>query len=575
MEENRRRIQIDLDDKGAVKRTLFGKLTYHFEDGSPIGNFTGIGEVYCGNKKVFEGSYVNGKKNGRGKYLYVDGHEIECEYKDNIPISDAKVYKIDENGGRVEKNTIDRLFGLDKLSDSINMMLYLDGNFLGEFAYLYGKTSTGVCYYIDGSIKRGIFDSYGALKEGTFIDANGDRYTGEFKDDLLIKGTTYYANGDMDDGVRSGVFGEIFTGIKRYANGSMYIGRFTGASCTGYGVIYRDGLLKYKGGLVYDKYNDKNGKQYTEQRVFEGEFKNNVKKSGVFYLNKDGKKKPLYTLTTSRGDKTKTVEYFLSGQKNIGERSDLTLIIDQDNVMHWIGNTTEKTKNKAKILLNSFDETESDAYNYLLADLISINTNNNIVQLCNRQDLDEINYKFEYQLNNFLNFAKKPENKGKVVTSELYTKNHAIGIIYKNGKVMTVDTSGVVSEDSDNKWNREASEILKKNNVAMFKQNIQSTGNCVLASRLLTSELAKSVADDKITMDKLIGFSKNSDNYEKFREVYEKLETVCNKNKFLYPNEEYSKEIKDNIDKITEENLKGALEYINELNAGCEMGIGI
>ena len=213
-----------------------------------------------------------------------------------------------------------------------------------------------------------------------------------------------------------------------------------------------------------------------------------------------------------------------------------------------------------------------------MANLALINANNNIVQFNNNTSFTYIrdnNISVQDQLNNFLNFAKKPENKGKVVTSELYTKNHAIGIIYKNGKVMTVDTSGVVSEDSDNKWNREASEILKKNNVAMFKQNIQSTGNCVLASRLLTSELAKSVADDKITMDKLIGFSKNSDNYEKFREVYEKLETVCNKNKFLYPNEEYSKEIKDNIDKITEENLKGALEYINELNAGCEMGVNI
>ncbi|MBR2141255.1 MAG: hypothetical protein IJ853_02765 [Rickettsiales bacterium] len=143
--------------------------------------------------------------------------------------------------------------------------------------------------------------------------------------------------------------------------------------------------------------------------------------------------------------------------------------------MQWSGNITENTKEKAKTLFGSFSEEESEGYDLLLANLALINTNDNIVQYSNDVDFDPHQQEdFRNQFEKFANFAKKPENKGKVVTSELYPESHAVGIVYKDGKFVVIDTSGAIYLD------KEAVKVLKEKNIDILEYyKGQTIGNCV------------------------------------------------------------------------------------------------
>ncbi|MBR2141532.1 MAG: hypothetical protein IJ853_04210 [Rickettsiales bacterium] len=512
------------------------KKYYSFDDGQLIENFTGTAEVYCSygdveckccegkfmngrlngkasmydiyGKKVFEGEYFDDDRNGKGKYCFIDGTEIECEYKNDKLISDGIVYKVDKNGNRVRTDKILKLDDLDKwLKSSDKKLFYIDGNFVNEDALLNKKSFEGECYDLDGGVAIGRFNEYGELIYGKETSASGTIREGLFENGVLKEGRI------------------------AFTDGSVYDGTFHNNKCTGNMTQYWNGQLVLKGECRDNKLNGK-GEKHNRQGVFDGKFEDDIIISGTFSSNESHGKKPIYTVKTENGEKV--VKYYLNEQNTTDSNPDITAVIKKNNILSWKSGVTEEIENKAETILGSFDKNESYAYNCLLANLASINNNYNVVQYSNSFDCGQKNA-FKVQLDDFINFARKPENENKVITSELYTNSHAIGIIYKGDKIIIVDTSGGCVND------KEASQVLcdlkrqNNENFAILAQGIQSTGNCVLTSRAITNELAKDIVNKNLEMDKLIEYSVNKARYD---EADNRLVQICrNKENFIYPRE--------------------------------------
>ncbi len=65
---------------------------------------------------------------------------------------------------------------------------------------------------------------------------------------------------------------------------------------------------------------------------------------------------------------------------------------------------------------------------------------------------------------------------------------------------MIIDTSGGIYS------NKNIIDDLKDKNITILSQDIQSIGNCTLASRLVTNELAQSIADEQIDIKALVSY---------------------------------------------------------------------
>ena len=313
--------------------------------------------------------------------------------------------------------------------------------------------------------------------------------------------------------------GDILNGeAQLYQNGKLwYDGNFKDGLCENGTLYYEDGEIQYSGNFENFFFSGP-GKYYDIQGIFDGISNNDELISGSYYLNKDHDHKPIYTIATNENDKTKEIKYFLEGKKENDQEPDVTLVIDQNNVQHWTGTIAEKTKQKAKMLFCSFDETENKGYNIPLTNLVSINNNSEVIHFNNSVDFTSKTYSFNEQLQKFNDFIKdfiknsqKDSQKGikqntqqdiqnKVIISELYTEDHAVGIIYKNGYTVIIDTSGGIYS------NKSIIDDLKDKNITILSQDIQSIGNCTLASRLVTNELAQSIADEQIDIKALVSY---------------------------------------------------------------------
>ncbi len=150
-------------------------------------------------KTGYSGDLVDGKKNGKGTYVYSDGEWYAGEWKDDKWHGKGKFYR-----------------------------------------------ANGDVYY-DGEWNEG--NKHG---KGTYIYSDGSRYKGLWKDDkrhgkgkyYTSKGDLYY-EGDWEDDYKTG------NGVCYYLNGDKYTGGFVRDSRHGQGIIeFTDGL-KYEGTWSY------------------------------------------------------------------------------------------------------------------------------------------------------------------------------------------------------------------------------------------------------------------------------------------------------------------------------------
>lgn len=343
-----------------------------------------------------------------------------------------------------------------------------------------------------GGVENGKFQGH-----GTYLNKYGDLFICNFK------------NGIADDDN-----GKIYI-----RTGDIYVGQIKNNQPEGKGTFYYgDTKKKAYHGYLHNGLSEGKGKYYNEQGVFKGQHKNNERISGTYRLHSNRNRRPIYDLKTNE-DGSKVVSFYLNRQPSTISKADLILKIDKNNELHWPDNINNYTKNSANRLITSFDRHEMNNYDSILANLSLIKKNKNIVQFNNISDFGKI-VSVKEQLENFSKFANLLKNKGKIITSVINGKQHAVGIIHKDGKTIAVDTSGGIYDDP------EALRALQSKGINILTQNMQNTGNCNLMAKHLTNELAQGI-NDKITMEDLIEYAR----IQNAQDVRKKADELKNKRK--------------------------------------------
>jgi len=173
----------------------------------------GRGNFFFLNKDVFEGEYANDRANGWGRKTFANGTDYTGYFKDDEC----------DGEGVLESAVGDRYEGAFKNDE-------FDGR---------GKLWCANGDYYEGMFKDGLTDG-----EGTLRLANGDSYEGTFKEGQFQKGFLRRFNGDLYEGTfKEGLFDG--KGTLRWANGDSYEGAFKGGLRNG------EGTLKFASGACY------------------------------------------------------------------------------------------------------------------------------------------------------------------------------------------------------------------------------------------------------------------------------------------------------------------------------------
>ena len=199
---------------------------------SPQNNLPQKGILYSSDGNYYEGTFLNGKKDGKGIIIYKNGAKYEGELKNNL-----------HNG-------------VGKLSQ-------LDGEiFIGEWKD--GKINgNGIRYHNNGDIYSGHYIN--SIRDGTgkYIFSNGDSYEGKWKNGKANgKGIYKFKNGNIYEGnfENNNFSGQ---GCFKKKKGDIYIGEFKNGVLNGEGMIiskdkekfigtFKDGK-KHGKGVLYDK----------------------------------------------------------------------------------------------------------------------------------------------------------------------------------------------------------------------------------------------------------------------------------------------------------------------------------
>ena len=114
----------------------------------------------------YDGSLVNGKKEGKGKYYYSNGCKYEGYFRNDKKEGKGIFYYT--NGDRYEGN-------------------FEEGNYEGK----------GIFYFNNGDRYEGNFEKNKYSGKGIYYYHNGDKFDGYWMDDKKYgEGTYYYKNGD-------------------------------------------------------------------------------------------------------------------------------------------------------------------------------------------------------------------------------------------------------------------------------------------------------------------------------------------------------------------------------------------
>lgn len=229
---------------------------------------------------LFEGYFINGKKNGRGKYTWANGDVYDGMWKD------------------------DKRTGRGRISWSNGA--FFDGEWL-DGTMTEGKYSFADGSVYEGSFKNGKYDGYGKriFKDGekyegqwhdgkkhghgTCTWTNGDSYEGEWKDNQMSgQGRYTFASGSYYEGTLENDSFEG-NGKRVYASGDVYEGQWHEDKRSGHGTYtWADGTY-YEGEFADGNFNGFGKKVYSSGDVYEGQWKDDKRtgKGRITWSNGD------------------------------------------------------------------------------------------------------------------------------------------------------------------------------------------------------------------------------------------------------------------------------------------------
>ena len=243
--------------EGRLVRRNAGTLVYEYKGQMREGKPNGRGTLIYVDGNRYEGGFQDGKIHGYGTYTWANGERYEGQWRDEKKHGQGT--HIWPNGNRYEGE-------------------WQDGKVHGRGIYTYASGERYEGDFRDGKINGPV----------TYTWANGERYEGEFHGEKKHgQGTHTWPNGnryegEWQDGKMHG------RGIYIHASGEHYEGEFRGDKKHGQGVyIWPDGT-RYQGAWQDDKFHGRGTLAYANGDRYEGQWRDDKPNGQGIYVEIDG-----------------------------------------------------------------------------------------------------------------------------------------------------------------------------------------------------------------------------------------------------------------------------------------------
>eukprot|EP01036_Dinobryon_divergens_P033388 gene33388-43165_t len=228
------------------------------------GQMHGEGKYTYADGNIYEGAFVEDKKQGKGKYTYTSGATYEGDFAQDTKHGQGKYTY-------ASGNIYEGAFLADK-KHGRGKVAYANGDaYEGEWAEdkRHGK---GKLTYASGVVYDGDFVADKKHGRGKVAYASGNTYEGDFVTDKKHGfGKQIYASGEIYDGEwrndKKHGKGKVLS-----ANGDVYVGEWVGGKRQGNGTVTYANRDVYDGEWMNDKRHGKGKVTYPNGEVFVGEW---------------------------------------------------------------------------------------------------------------------------------------------------------------------------------------------------------------------------------------------------------------------------------------------------------------
>ncbi len=229
------------------------------EDKDKTQTLHGQGE-YISQAFRYKGEFKDGKKQGKGVYIWANGDKFDGEFAD------------------------------DQVSGKGRWEFAAGGVYVGDVlnAVMVGK---GVLVAKNGDRYEGMFSAGQPHGKGVYVFANGDKYEGSMVSGKMSGNGTYTNKGGdkfivpFVDGVAHG------SGTYEFANGDRYVGDIQNGLLTGKGQYFHSDGQRSEGSYVNGLLNGEGKFYYNNGSWFEGVFEGGLKRAKGIMIQKDGSKR--------------------------------------------------------------------------------------------------------------------------------------------------------------------------------------------------------------------------------------------------------------------------------------------
>lgn len=304
----------------------------------------GQGTYTWADGNIYTGEWVNDKRNGQGTFTWTGGNRYEGEWADDIRSGQGTFTWAD--GDRFTGNWENNMMNGQGTITWANGDTYV-GDWENDM-----RSGKGTLTWINGDKYTGEFQDNRKSGKGKYTWTNGDQYNGEWKEDQMYNGTKYnkegkkvavfsggvshlvgkwtdntkdgngtylWANGDKytgecKDGIKSG------QGEKTWSNGDKYVGEWENDMRNGQGTFtWADGDM-YVGGWKNDLKNGQGTLTWADGDVYSGDWTNDTRTGQGTYTWADGE---TYTGEFKDGNRNGQGTYtWANGDKYVGEWKD-------------------------------------------------------------------------------------------------------------------------------------------------------------------------------------------------------------------------------------------------------------
>ena len=258
------RISLFSDNTSGISLTIYYESDYCISGNCKNGigkksfeyTYTNEKEESITGNRIYEGNFIDGKRDGNGKEVWPNGTIYSGQFKNDLK----------HGNGIFTWSNGDKFVG----------EFVVDWRYKGLFVW--GESGDS----FDGTFKKN------KLEFGLYKWAKGNSFNGSWKDNKKVKGIFTWANGNTYNGEWKDSLQHGY-GVFTWADESKYVGEFLNGEFSGFGTLYDiKGIKTHEGNYLNDNPNGQGTKYFSDGKYI-GEFKDNqLHGAGKFY-DKSGK----------------------------------------------------------------------------------------------------------------------------------------------------------------------------------------------------------------------------------------------------------------------------------------------